>query len=355
MSSSVTIIRTNPSDILSDYATLLDKSNITNYLSPNSETLLKLNLSWSLYYPACSTEPWQLDGVVRNLRKLGYHDLIAAENRTVVTKIEKGLMGNKWEPILQRYNIPFVPLTQVEWTNYNIHSETPALDEIFEGTHSIPSFFIGKNVIHLPTVKTHGHTTMTGAMKNSFGGLITERRHHCHRLIHEVLVDLLKVQQEIHPEIFAIMDGTVCGNGPGPRTMIPYEGNILLASHDQVAIDAISAKIMGFDPLQIPFIKLAHDEGLGCGDPDQIEIIGEDISDLNFRFFTGKSPVVAGDQLFRKGKLSFFEPLIFKTPLFMFAVLGSTMYHDYIWYNLIGKRRIKAFSKTPWGHLFDQY
>jgi len=355
MNTTVTALKTNPRQIIEDYDRLLEISAISQYIPPQSETLLKLNLSWSLYYPACSTEPWQLEGVVHALQKRGYQNLTATENKTVVTKIDKGLKGNKWGKILDRYHVPFIPLPDVEWKPYHIRVQTPALDEIFKGTHTIPSFFVGKYMIHLPTMKTHGHTTMTGAMKNAFGGLITERRHHCHRLIHEVLVDLLRIQKEIHTGLFAIMDGTVWGNGPGPRTMIPYEGNILLASHDQVAIDAISAKIMGFDPLRIPFIKMAHDEGLGCGDPDQIELLGDDISGLDFRFFTSKSPVIAGDQLFRKGRLSFLEPFVFKTSLFMLAVFGSAFYHDYLWYNIIGRNRIRKFSKTPWGRLFDQY
>ena len=97
--------------------------------------------------------------------------------------------------------------------------------------------FIGKNVVHFPTMKVHGHTTITGAMKNAFGGLITKKRHHCHKKIHEVLVDLLAIQKEIHPCIFAVMDGTVAGDGAGPRTMIPRVKNYILASGDQVAID----------------------------------------------------------------------------------------------------------------------
>ena len=56
---------------------------------------------------------------------------------------------------------------------------------------------------------------MTGAMKNAFGGLITEKRHHSHKMIHEVLVDLLQIQKEIHPHLFAVMDGAVAGNGKG--------------------------------------------------------------------------------------------------------------------------------------------
>ena len=298
---SVSVKITSPRTIIEDYASLMSSAKYQQYLSQNVTSLIKINLSWSLYYPACSTEPWQLEGVLNKMRDDGYSNLEAVENRTVVTKIDKGLKGNKWQTILNKYNVPFTPLTEVEWVHYSIKADTPAIDEIFGETHLIPSIFFDTNVLHLPTVKTHGHTTMTGAMKNAFGGLITARRHHCHKIIHEILVDLLKIQREIHKGIFAVMDGAVCGNGPGPRTMIPYIGNVLLASHDQVAIDAISAKIMGFDPMTIPFIKMAHDDGLGCGDPDQIEILGDEISGLNFKFHSGKSPVVAGNQLFRKG------------------------------------------------------
>ncbi|MDI6896834.1 DUF362 domain-containing protein [Methanocella conradii] len=351
----VSILKTNPRNVLEDYKRLVHLASYQRYLSKDIKTIIKLNLSWSLYYPACSTEPWQLEGIIRVLKEDGYDNLVAMENRTVVTNIMKGVSGNKWLPVLDRYKVPFVPLTDVEWDKYSIKADTPALDAIFGDTHKIPSCFVGCNVLHLPTVKTHGHTVMTGAMKNAFGGLITEQRHHCHKMIHEVLVDLLKIQKEIHPGIFAVMDGTVCGNGAGPRTMEPYMGNILLASGDQVAIDAVSAKIMGFDPMKIKFIKMAHDLGLGCGDIDQIEIVGDDIRDLNFHFHTGKSLVVWGDQLFRKGTFRFFEPLLFHTPLFNLCIFASATYHDRIWYPLIGKKRIEEFKKTEWGRLFQQY
>jgi len=353
--STVSVLSTCPSTVVNDYYRLMQLAEYSKFLSKEIQTIVKINLSWSLYYPACSTEPWQLEGVLSSLRKDGYTNVKAAENRTVVTDISKGLKGNKWSPILEKYQVPFIPLPDVAWTRYKIKADTPALDAIFGNTHTIPQCFIGTNILHLPTVKTHGHTLMTGAMKNAFGGLITEQRHHCHRMIHEVLVDLLKIQKEIHPGIFAVMDGTVCGSGPGPRTMIPYEGNILLASSDQVAIDAISAKIMGFDPLKIPFIKIAHDLGLGCGDPDQIEILGEDIKGMNFHFTTGKSPVVAGDQLFRKGALKCLEPLIFRTNLFNLAIFGSWFYHDILWYNTIGRYRVHKFKNTPWGVKFREY
>ena len=351
----VTVIKASPQTILQDYEKLMHLAEYQKFVQKNKETILKLNLSWSLYYPACSTEPWQLDGVLKTLITDGYKNLHAVENKTVVTNPLKGAEGNKWLPVIKKYGQTFQPLTEVEWINYTPKHEMLALDRIFKDGHQIPKMFVGKNVIHFPTIKTHGHTTMTGAMKNAFGGLITEKRHHCHKMIHEVLVDLLQIQQEIHTGIFAVMDGTVSGDGAGPRTMIPKIHDYILASNDQVAIDAISAKMMGYDPMSIPFIKIAHDKGLGIGDPDQIDILGDDISSVNFHFSTHKSPVIAGDQLFRKGLFSFVEPLLFHTPLFHFCILGSEWYHDKVWYPTIGKHRIRQFMKTDWGELFQKY
>ena len=124
----------------------------------------------------------------------------------------------------------------------------------------------------MPTVKTHGHSVTTGAIKNAFGGLLKEVRHYAHEYIHEVLVDLLYMQRELHPGVFAVMDGTVVGDGAGPRTMLPREGNLILASADSVAIDAIAARLMGFDPLAIPYLRMAHERGLGVADPREIEL-----------------------------------------------------------------------------------
>jgi uncharacterized protein (DUF362 family) len=218
----------------------------------------------------------------------------------------------------------------------------------------IPKMLIGTSIIHLPTQKTHGHSITTGAMKNAFGGLLKEARHHCHTYIDEVLVDLLTLQKEIHPGILAVMDGTIAGDGAGPRTMMPRVHDFILAGKDQVAIDAISAKMMGFDPMKIGYIRLAHEKGLGVGDVAQIDIIGDDISQVNYHFSVSRSPVIWGDQMVRKGSLRFLEPLM-RTRLFLIPRLLSELYHDYYWYPFIGKGVVRDFMRTDWGRLFQSY
>ena len=173
--------------------------------------------------------------------------------------------------------------------------------------------------------------------------------------MHEVLVDLMYMQKELHPGIFAVMDGTVMGDGAGPRTMIPRVGNLILASADQVAIDAIAAKLMGYDPLTIPYLRMCHERELGVADPREIEVIGDNIAGVNFHFQTRRSLVIWGDQLIRRGPLRPLKKLLLHSPLMVWAPFASNVYHDVLWYPTVGRSRIRAFSLTEWGRLFEQY
>jgi uncharacterized protein (DUF362 family) len=348
----VAAVLTSPEKVVTDYRRVMQLARYQEHIPKRGRTYIKLNLSWSLYYPACSTEPWQLEGVLKTLREEGYSDIMAVENRTVVTNLQKGARLNRWLPLLKKYDVPLVPLYETEWITYQPKHDLRVLDKKVFDRIEIPKILIGASVIHLPTIKTHGHSMMTGAMKNAFGGLLKVARHHCHKYIHDVLVDLLTIQKEIHPGLFAITDGTVCGDGAGPRTMVPRICNIILASDDMVAIDAVSSKLMGFDPMAIPKLKTAHEMDLGCADLSKIELAGDDISEINLNFQTKTSPVIFFDRLLRS---SFIEPLMFRTWFFNLCIAGSAGYHDYLWYPLVGKNRVRAFSKTEWGQLFKEY
>jgi hypothetical protein len=169
-------------------------------------------------------------------------------------------------------------------------------------------------------------------------------------------VDLLAIQKEIHSGLFAIMDGTTAGNGPGPRTMIPVVKDYMLASSDQVAIDAVAAKMMGFDPMKLEYIKVAHDDGLGVGDPRDIEITGDDISGESWGFHVGDNLAShAGDVLWF-GPLKSAQKLFFHTPLVNVFIFASEAYHDYYRWPMKDRRTFETWKKeTSWGRLFDAY
>jgi uncharacterized protein (DUF362 family) len=353
----VAVVRTTPGTVLTDYARVMDLAGYRDTLSRDRDTLIKLNLSWTKYFPACSSQPWQVDGVVGKMLADGFfrERLIPIENKTVVTSPREGCRNNRWEPVLNRHGLTFTPLTDVEWRIYRFKSPLLKLNDIFPEGIQIPAIYPGRQILHLPTVKTHGHAVMTGSVKNSFGGLLREVRHYAHKYMHEVLVDLLYMQRELHPAVFTVMDGTVAGDGAGPRTMIPRVKNLVLAATDSVAIDAIAAQLMGFDPMSIPFLRMAHERGLGIADPRQIELVGDDVSMENFGFQTKKSLVIWGDQMIRTGFLRPLERVLLHSPLMVWAPFASNVYHDVVWYPTIGQSRIREFMRTGWGQLFQKY
>jgi uncharacterized protein (DUF362 family) len=353
----VAVVRTRPETVLQDYARVMDLAGYRDTISRDRDTLLKLNLSWTKYFPSCSSQPWQVDGVVGKMLGDGYdrRRLVPIENKTVVTNPRDGCRNNRWESVLRRHGLTFVPLTEVDWQVYRFKSPLLKLNDIFPEGIQIPAIYPGRQIVHLPTVKTHGHATMTGSVKNSFGGLLREVRHYAHKYMHEVLVDLLYMQRELHPGVFTVMDGTVAGDGAGPRTMIPRVKNLLLAASDSLAIDAVASRLMGFDPMSIPFIRMAHERGLGVGDPRQIELVGDDVTGENFGFQTRRSLVIWGDQMIRKGFLRPLERVLLHSPLVVWAPFASNVYHDTIWYPTVGQARIRQFMQTEWGTLFNTY
>ncbi len=354
----VAVLLTSPGQVIPDIARLMDLAGFQDHLPKTSETLLKVNISWQHYYPGCSTSPWQLDGVTQALKAAGYDRLTPVQNGTVVVDSHDGEKGNKHDRVFAKHGMTPVHLQDrgARWVPYAPKAKMLVLDTIFPDGIEIPEMFLGTNIIHMPTLKTHVFTTMTGAMKNAFGGLLNNRRHWTHSVIHETLVDLLQIQQEIHTGIFAVMDGTIAGDGPGPRAMRPHVKNIILASSDSVAIDAVAAKLMGFDPMSIPFIRLAHEAGLGVGNPSEITVEGIDISDINFHFSKDEDTFVSwGQKQIYWGKLHRFEKVLLRTPIVPWAFFGSNLYHNKYWYPLQGKRRIAKMMETDWGQLFKSY
>ncbi len=354
----VAVVYATPETVLDDIARAMRLAGYTQTLSLDAATLLKINISWQHYYPACSTTPWQLEGVIKTLKADGYGELIPTHNGTVVVDPHEGAINNKHTVVEDKYGLQSVYLDYppVEWIEYKPKAKMLVLDDIYPEGIQIPEMFIGKNIVHMPTVKTHVFTTMTGAMKNAFGGLLNRKRHWTHSVIHETLVDLLAIQHEIHPGVFAVTDGTFAGDGPGPRAMRWHAKNVIIAGADQVAVDAISARLMGFDPLSIGYIRIAHEMGLGIGDTDSIELVGDDVSGVNWHFKQNENTFASrGQKLIYWGPLKPLENMLLRSPIAPWAFFASNLYHNEYWLRFIGRHRIRAAMKTDWGKLFQRY
>jgi hypothetical protein len=101
---------------------------------------------------------------------------------------------------------------------------------------------------------------------------------------------------------------------------------------------------------------MAHDDGLGVGRVGELEVVGEDVSGMNFGFSVGDNFAS------RFGDLLWFSPVrriqrvFFRTPLVYVFVFGSHLYHDRIWWPLVGRQRMAGLRRrSRWARFFDEY
>jgi hypothetical protein len=187
--------------------------------------------------------------------------------------------------------------------------------------------------------------------------MLNTRRHWAHRFIHEAIIDLLQIQKEIHPEILALMDGAILGFGAGPRAMEWREAGLVLASRDEVALDVVASKILGFDPQKIKYLNLAKELELGENNLDRVIIEGvSSIPQFNkMKQREGDTFASKGQKLIYHHLPLWLEKLLLQSFIAPWSYLASKLYYDFYWYNITGKPRVRRFLNTSWGKLFLNY
>lgn len=142
-------------------------------------------------------------------------------------------------------------------------------------------------IVSVPKLKTHSLVLFTGALKNMMGVVPGSGKRLMHaqaprpQQLSEYLVELFS---KVKPQL-SIMDAVISMEGAGPAAGDPRHLGILLASRDAVAVDAVAAKIIGLNPLDVATTKLAAERGLGIAELDQIEIRGLSLEEVTVKDF----------------------------------------------------------------------
>src|SRR4030065_2344157 len=91
----VALIKTTPASVLDDIQRRMKLAGFEQALPKHIRTGIKINISWQTWYPACSSTPWQIEGVIRTLMDAGYDDLVGVHNDTVVVNTSDAEQNNK--------------------------------------------------------------------------------------------------------------------------------------------------------------------------------------------------------------------------------------------------------------------
>ncbi len=132
-------------------------------------------------------------------------------------------------------------------------------------------------IINFCKLKSHGMMGMSAAAKNMFGtipGIIKPEYHYrfpSYEDFSDMLVDL---DEYFHPTL-SIADAVVGMEGNGPTAGTPKYMGALLASHSPHNLDMIAAKMIGFDPFEIPTLDAAHRRGIVPDTVDEVPLFGE--------------------------------------------------------------------------------
>jgi uncharacterized protein (DUF362 family) len=119
-------------------------------------------------------------------------------------------------------------------------------------------------VVNVPKMKTHPLTTLTCCLKNVYGMIYEPHKYRYHSYLDEVIVAANKI---VRPHL-NVVDAVVAAGKH------PFRLGSLLAGTDSLAVDSVSARIMGYEPSQISHLALAGKEEVG--ETREITLVGED-------------------------------------------------------------------------------
>jgi uncharacterized protein (DUF362 family) len=310
----VSVVKVRES-VLDAVAEAMTKAHVLDGLAPDADVLLKPNLGFDLFFPGAVTSPWAVEGVIRVLRGR-VKSITIIESDQVLVDIEKAFNRAGFERLLKEYNLKFVNMSKGRFV------ELPVPNPRLLKTIRLPELLTRATLVTIPVMKTHDKTEISGAIKNQWGCLDV-LRHNYHLAVGDVLSDIHKLLKPA----FAVCDATIALEGDGPKTGKQRIVDRVLASRDIVALDAVCARIMGFDPLKIKHLRLLSEDGIGS--VSDYEIAGEDIAGLSYGFRCASHNAVSMVELaFRK---SLARRLVFETPVFDLMCFGANIYY-LIWY-----------------------
>jgi len=155
-------------------------------------------------------------------------------------------------------------------------------------------------IVNLPKLKTHSLTVLTGGVKNMYGTIPSGLRTRFHgeyvktEDFSQVLTDIFSATR---PQL-TIMDGIVVMEGEGPASGGLRRLGVVLASQDAVALDAVVAKMVGLNPMDIYTTRYCDERGLGVGKLDNIKVVGERLKSVAVSDF--KAPVSASNLVMQR-------------------------------------------------------
>lgn len=238
----------NPRELVRE--AIAEIGGIEEYVQSGNKVLIKPNIcGGNPEIPGTFTDVRIVDELVRMIREQGAESIVA-DSDMIWTRFHPVAEAQGWFQWAKDAEVPFINLGDTEWVRFDF-GKGSAIGKVPVSRELVDADVI----ISVPTMKTHLLTNITVAMKNMYGTFPEENKAKYHRFGIERVV--YEVCNAFTPNL-TIIDGTVGGEGAGPLSSSPVNSKTIIASNDIVAADAIACRIMGYDPMEVAHIRLAH-------------------------------------------------------------------------------------------------
>jgi uncharacterized protein (DUF362 family) len=194
--------------------------------------------------------------------------------------LNTGLENYGYFKLQDEYDVDFVDLNKDDYVEV----------EGFNRRLRPLSFRISKTVVEsdyrisVALPKTHDMAIVTLSIKNMVvGSLISGQKSRTHQGYTGINLNIAKMAQDVMPHL-AVIDGFVGMEGRGPVSGDPVDLRVGVASLSPISLDAVLAKIMGFDPYDIGYLYYLDEWKVGTIDLSKIEIVGTPIEQVGRSF-----------------------------------------------------------------------
>jgi uncharacterized protein (DUF362 family) len=250
------------------------------HLDKNSKVFMKPNIVWWTTegdFPKWGsiTTSRVVEDVVVILKEHGIDDIVIGEGMVVDPHDSEtpaaAFESLGYKSLMKRYGVKCINIHErpFEAFDFGLESKINFNKDILESDF----------LVDIPVLKTHNQAVVSLGIKNLKGLIDLESRKNCHVStpgmdLHHYIAKFI----DIVPPSLTILDG-IYSNETGPLfiTGKPRRSNILVASSDMLSADMVGARILGYQPSQIPHLLLAAQDKGRPVDLSDVEVVGEEI------------------------------------------------------------------------------
>ena len=246
----------------------------------NKSVVLKPNMVECPIGKPATTHPAVLKAVIKLIEYLGAKQIVVAEAPGHMRDTEYILEMTGIGLACKEMKIPFVDLNLDDLTKVHISEPFCGLNHFY-----LPSTIAEADaVVNVPKMKTHHWVGMTGSLKNMFGIVPGRKYGYPKNILHaqgipQCIIDLNRMV----PTALTVVDGIEAMEGDGPVNGTKRHMGLLVIGCDPAAVDATTARIMGYDIDELDYINIAG-QVIGNVKSEEIQIVGTPVKEVAVDF-----------------------------------------------------------------------